>query len=127
MKKIPLKKKFFPDNYWIRYVDTDGETKTVSLSACANSFKLVTQGQYASDDGLKCVGWRYEENGELCFELFTAGHVVFTESLYPSLKDTIACLFQGLETDEYRRYNAMEFERALNQGGWKTVYREQNL
>ena len=82
-EKIPLKKQFYPDQYWLRYVDDESEKKTVSLSACANSFKLVPQGRYASDDGLKCVGWRYEEAGQLCFELFSAGHVVFTTTLYP--------------------------------------------
>ena len=127
MKKIPLKKQFFPDKYWIRYVNEEGEAKNISLSSCANSFKLVTGGAYASDDGMKCVGWRYEEEGELCFELFSAGHVIFTTTLHPSLIDSLICLIKGLETSEYRRYHAMEFERALNQGGWKTLYREQNL
>ena len=84
MKKIPLKKQFFPDQYWIRYTDADGERKTVGLSSCANSFKLVNGDQYDANDGMKCVGWRYEEEGNLCFELFSAGHVVFTTTLYPS-------------------------------------------
>ena len=127
MKKIPLKKQFFPDKYWIRYTNLEGEDKNLSLSSCANSFKLVTGDAYASDDGMKCVGWRYEEAGDLCFELFSAGHVVFTATLYPSLMDSIICLLKGLETSEYRRFKAMEFERALNQGGWKTLYKEQNL
>ena len=127
MKKIPVKKQFFPDLFWIRYVNVEGEAKIISLSSCANSFKLVTGDAYASDDGMKCVGWRYEAEGELCFELFSAGHVVFTTSLYPTMMDSLICLIKGLETSEYRRYNAMEFERALNRGGWKTLYKEQNL
>ena len=127
MKKIPLKKQCYPDNYWIRYTNAEGEKKTISLSSCANSFKLVTKDAYASGDGMKCVGWRYEEGGELCFELFSAGHVVFSTTLYPSPIDSLICLVKGLETEEYRRYKAMEFERALNRGGWKTLYKEQNL
>ena len=121
MNKVQLSKELFPDQYWIRYRNEDGYCRNISLSACANSFRLVTNGAYADDDGMRCVGWRYEEDGDLCYELFSIGHLVLTISLTPSLIERVCCLVQGKDVQEVHREKIMAFEAALNRGGWKTI------
>lgn len=121
MDKLRMHKRYFPDRYWLRYTNEAGVLKNVNLSGCANSFKLATNNAYDTGDGMKCVGWRYEEDGCLCYELFCIGHLQLSIPLQPGLADRIKYLLLGKKADEAYREKLEAFERALNQGGWKTV------
>lgn len=121
MVGVKINKKSFPDRYWLRYVTESGASKQVSLSSCANSFRLATNNQYDTGDGLQCVGWRYEEEGKLCYELFCVGHAQFYIPLQPGLKDKLVYLLQGKNIQEAHQCKLEAFELALNQYGWKTV------
>lgn len=112
-----------PDNYWVAYVNEDGEKSRIGLSSCANSFRYSTG--YTSEDTLKVVGWRYEENGELCYELFNVGHTVFYVPLRPSIFLLLACFLSGKNLEETHRTKLYAFEKSLNQGGWKTIERKE--
>ena len=125
MDKVQLTKRLLPDQYWLRYCNEDGYVRNISLSACANSFRLMTKGAYETeDDDLRCVGWRYEEDGCLCYELFYIGHLVLFVPLQPSLPERLGYMLQRKDVREAHREKIMEFEKALNCGGWKTVSRE---
>lgn len=121
MVKVKLSRHLLPDRYWLRYTDDAGVVKQVSLTACANSFKLATNNAYDIGDGLQGVGWRYEEGGSLCYELFCVGHLQLSIPLQPSLMDRLVYLLQGKRADEAYRHKLEAFELALNKGGWKTV------
>lgn len=123
MVKLKLHKRFFPDQYWIRYTNEAGVLKQVSLAGCANSFKLATGNAYDTGDGLKAVGWRYEENGCLCYEIFSVGHLQLYAPLQPSLVEGFLSLLRGKEPKQAHKDKLEAFERALNRGGWKTVER----
>lgn len=121
MAKVKMSKHYYPDRHWLRYVDENGMVKQVSLSGCANSFRLATGNAYDTGDGLRSVGWRYEENGCLVYEMFSVGHLQLYMSLQPGLVDRLCCLLRGQKVQEVYRDKLEAFERALNAGGWKTV------
>lgn len=121
MVKVRLNKNHFPDKYWLKYCNDAGIVKKISLTGCANSFKLATGDTYDTGDGLKGVGWRYEENGCLCYELFCIGHLQLSVPLRPSMTDRIGLLLRGKNAQEGYREKLEAFEKALNLGGWKTV------
>ena len=121
MVKVKLDKKSFPDRYWLKYVSEAGAVKQVSLAGCANSFKLATNHAYDTQDGLQCVGWRYEEDGCLCYELFCVGHLQLYIPLQPGMMERLLYLLQGRKPDEAHRKKLEAFELALNENGWKTV------
>ena len=121
MIRVKINKKSFSDRYWLRYVTESGGSKQVSLPSCANSFRLATENRYDTGDGLQCVGWRYEKDGDLCYELFCVGHVQLYMSLQPSLKDVLLYLLKGKKINEAHQRKLEAFELALNERGWKTV------
>lgn len=121
MIKIHLTKFNYPDKFWLKYRNEDNIVKYVNLSSCANNFSLLTGGKYSSEDGLRCVGWRYEKDGCLCYEIFCIGHLTLLLPLAPSLLDRIISLLQGKKTDVAYREKLQKFEKALNHGGWKTI------
>ena len=121
MFRIRLTRANFPDAYWLRYRNEDGIIKHVSLSSCANNFRLTEENEISSDEQLRCVGWRYEDNGCLCYELFCVGHLVLFTSLRPGVVDQICGLLSRKKAEDIRRETALNFENALNQSGWKTL------
>ena len=122
MVRIPLSTKNLPDKHWFVYINDSGEKKHVDLSGCAGSFARNTG--YVSEDGLRAVGWRYEENGQLCYELFNVGHTVIFASVKPGLAQSLGYLFSGKNAEDAHKAYLSSFEEALNRGGWKTVARE---
>lgn len=123
MVRIPLSKRTLPDQHWLVYFNDDGMKKHIDLSGCAWSFEKITG--YVSADGLRAVGWRYEEDGQLCYELFNIGHTVVSAPVKPGLIQTIGYLLSGKKPEEAHKDFLTSFEKALNQGGWKTVKREE--
>ena len=123
MVTIPLSQRTLPDKHWLVYVNDNGEKKHVDLSGCAGSFARNTG--YVSEDGLRAVGWRYEQKGMLCYELFNVGHTVVCASLKPSLVQTLGYVLSGKKPEEAHKGFLASFEEALNRGGWKTVEREE--
>lgn len=121
--KISLSKRTLPDQYWLVYINNDGIKKHVALSGCACCFEKITG--YVSSDGLRAVGWRYEEAGELCYELFNVGHTVLFAPIKPSLIQTIGYLLSSKKPEDAHKEFLASFEEALNRGGWKTVNREE--
>jgi len=121
MVKINMNKSLIADKYWIRYTNEVGMLKQVNLTGCANNFALSTNNAYDTGDGLRCVGWRYEEDGSMCYELFCVGHLVLCVSLRPSLTDRIRYLLRGRNAEEAHRETVAKFEKALNERGWKTI------
>jgi hypothetical protein len=124
MDRVRLSAGMTPDSYWLRFYREDGTQSCISLEGCANSFALVTQNRYASEDGLRCVGWRYEEDGCLCYELFCVGHVVLYMPLKPDVFNCIRYLLRGNKPQEAHEEALKTFESALNRGGWKTVVKD---
>lgn len=125
MVRIPLSNKNLPDKHWFVYLNEDGSKKHVDLSGCAGSFERNTG--YVSEDGLRAVGWRYEEKGQLCYELFNVGHTVVCAPVKPGLMQTLGYLLSGKKAEEAHRAFLASFEEALNRGGWKTVAREDGV
>ena len=82
MVRLPISKHTLPDKHWLVYVNDDGVKKHIDLSGCAGSFERSTG--YVSQDGLRAVGWRYAQNGQLCYELFNVGHTVVWGPLQPN-------------------------------------------
>ena len=121
MIKVKLNKKSFSDRYWLGYVTESGVSKQVSLPSCANSFRLATDNRYDTGDGLQGIGWRYKENGNLCYELFCVGHLQLYMPLQPGLKDCIVFTLQGKKVAEAYQRKLEAFEKTLNQFGWKTI------
>ena len=122
MIRIPLSKKILPDKYWLVYVNENGDRKHIDLSGCASSFARNTG--YVSEDGLRAVGWRYEEQGQVCYELFNVGHTVVFAPRKPGLVQTLGYMLSGKKPEEAQEALIASFEEALNRGGWKTVERE---
>ncbi len=127
MVKVKLDKKHFPDRYWLQYVSETGAVKQVSLTGCANSFKLATNHAYDTGDGLQIVGWRYKEDNNLCYELFCVGHLQLYIPLQPGILDKLLYLLQGKNVEQAYREKLDAFELALNKGGWKTVERPHGI
>lgn len=123
MVRLPISPRTLPDKYWLFYTNDGGEEKYVDLAGCAGNFAKITG--YVSADCLRAVGWRYEEQGQLCYELFNAGHLVLFAPLKPSLFQILKYRLSGRKPDEAHRDFLSSFEAALNQGGWKTVEREE--
>ena len=123
MVRVKINKKFFSDRYWMGYTTESGVSKQVSLSSCANNFRLATDNRYDTGNGLQCIGWRYEEAGNLCYELFCVGHLQLYMPLQPGLKDMLLCLLKGKKIQEGYQEKLKAFELALNQRGWKVVER----
>ena len=121
MTRIPLSKKILPDKYWLVYVNENGDRKHIDLSGCAGSFARNTG--YVSEDGLRAVGWRYEEQGQVCYELFNVGHTVVFAPRKPGLVQTLGYMLSGKKPEEAQEALIASFEEALNRGGWKTVER----
>ena len=95
--------------FWLFYSKENGAPGNIQLSACANNF-TVHRG-YVSDDGLQCVGVRYEKDGFGCYELYNVGHTLIKCPLKPRLFGSAAKLRE--------KYEAIE--KQLNRIGWKTV------
>ena len=123
MVRIPLSSKTLPDKHWFVYLNEDAGKKHVDLSGCAGSFERNTG--YVSQDGLRAVGWRYEERGQLCYELFNVGHTVVFAPVKPGLVQTLGYMLSGKKSEEAHQAFLASFEEALNRGGWKTVKREE--
>lgn len=123
MVRIPMSSKNLPDKHWLMYINDSGEKKHVDLSGCAGSFEHKTG--YVSQDGLRAVGWRYEEKGQLCYELFNVGHTVIYAPVKPGLMQALGYMLSGKKTEEAHNAFLTSFEEALNRGGWKTVEREE--
>ena len=123
MQRIRITKNTMPDRHWLVYVNEDGDRKHIDLSGCANNFSHATG--YVSEDDLRTVGWRYEENGLLCYELFNVGHTVLFAPVKPGLFHILRYRLSGRNPDEAHRDFLSSFEAALNRGGWKTVERKE--
>lgn len=123
MQRIRITKNTLPDKYWLVYYNENGTLKHMDLSGCAGSFERVTG--YVSEDGLRAVGWRYEEDGMLCYELFNIGHTVMYAPVRPGVMQMMGYLLRGKNPGEAHRVFLGEFEAALNRGGWKTVERKE--
>ena len=116
MVTIPLSQRTLPDKHWLVYVNDNGEKKHVDLSGCAGSFARNTG--YVSEDGLRAVGWRYEQKGMLCYELFNVGHTLIKFPLTPNF---VQKLLGGKNAADKLRQQYGEFEQKLNGYGLKTV------
>ena len=121
MVRIPLSKRTLPGKHWLVYIDDNGDKKHVDLSGCACSFEKITG--YASSDGLRAIGWRYEEGGQLCYELFNVGHTVLFAPVEPSFVQKLGYILSGKKPEDAHKDLLASFEEALNLGGWKTVQR----
>lgn len=123
MQRIPITKNNLPDRHWLVFQNENGDKKHVDLSGCAGSFERSTG--YRSQDGLRAVGWRYEEGGQLCYELFNIGHTVMYASLRPGPVTRLLCLLRGQDPQKAQEAFLASFENALHAGGWKTVPKDE--
>lgn len=123
MVTISLSSKHMPDKHRFVYVNENDEKKHVDLSGFAGSFPRKTG--YVSDDGLRAVGWRYKEEGQLCYELFNVGHTAVCAPVKPCRMQALGYLLSGKRTEKSHKAFLASFEDALNRGGWKTVAREE--
>ena len=102
--------------FWLFYSKDNGEPGNIQLSACANTF-AIQRGE-VSDDGLKCVGLRYEKDGFGYYELFNVGH---TRIKCPLKPNPLQKLLGGKKAEQKLRQQYEEFEQKLNSRGWKTI------
>ena len=116
MTEISIKQIDEVTPFWVFYSKESGEPGNIQLSACANNFS-VHRG-YVSDDGLQCVGLRYEKDGFGCYELFNVGHTLVKCPLTPN---PLQKLLGGKKAGEKLRWQYEEFEQKLNSRGWKTI------
>lgn len=116
MTEISIKQIDEVTPFWVFYSKESGEPGNIQLSACANNFS-VHRG-YVSDDGLQCVGLRYEKDGFGCYELFNVGHTLVKCPLTPN---PLQKLLGGKKAGEKLRQAYEEFEQKLNARGWKTI------
>ena len=123
MLRIRITKKSLPGKHWLVYFNDNGEKKHIDLSGCAGSFARTTG--YVSQDGFRAVGLRYEEGGQLCYEMFNIGHTLFCAPLKPDPIQTLVYLLQGKKPAEAHKAYLEAFEAALHQGGWKTIERSE--
>jgi len=105
MKQIRYRDIEKMDKYWIFYRDVEQGPRHVDLEACANSFARTT-GFEVGEDGLRCVGYHYQEGKTGCYELFTIGHL------------EIRCggLMTLFDKEAWRK-----LEQHLNANGYKTI------
>ena len=123
MKRVRITKKTMPGRHWLMYVNEEGVVKNIDLSGCANNFSHATG--YVSGDDLQAVGWRYEENGQLCYELFNIGHTIFFIPVRANPVRLLGFWLQRKNPQKAYRDYLENFETALNRGGWKTVMRKE--
>ena len=116
MNEISIKQLSEINAYWIFYTKDSGERGSIQLSACANNFS-VHRG-YTSEDGLQCVGLRYEKDDFGCYELFNVGHTLIKCPLTPNF---VQKLLGGKNAKEKLRRQYEELEAQLNGFGWKTI------
>ena len=109
MNEIFLKQIDEVTPFWVFYSKDSGEPGNIQLSACANNFSI--HRGYVSEDGLQCVGVRYEKDGFGCYELFNVGHTLIRCPLKPKLFGSAAKLREKYEG----------IEKRLNEFGWKTL------
>ena len=109
MTEISIKRIKEISRFWVVYARDDGSDGHIQLSACANNYAILRGG--SAEDGLQCVGLRYEKDGFGCYELFNVGHTLIQCPLKPKLFCSAAKLRE--------KYEAIE--KQLNQFGWKTV------
>ena len=102
--------------FWVFYEKETGEPGNIQLSACANNFSA--HRGYVSEDGLQCVGLRYEKDGFGYYELFNVGH---TRIKCPLKPNPIQTLLGGKKAEEKLRTAYEAFEQQLNSRGWKTI------
>ena len=99
--------------FWVFYEKETGEPGNIQLSACANNF--AAHRGYVSEDGLQCVGLRYEKDGFGYYELFNVGHTRIKCPLKPNVFQKLL----GTAGKLREQYEA--FEARLNSMGWKTI------
>ena len=116
MTEISIKQIDEVTPFWVFYSKENGEPGNIQLSACANNFS-VHRGS-VSEDGLQCVGLRYEKDGFGCYELFNVGHTLIKCPLTPN---PLQKLLGGKKAGEKLRQAYEEFEQKLNARGWKTI------
>ena len=102
--------------FWVVYRKENGQPCHIQLSACANNFR-VHRG-YDSGSGLQCVGLRYEEGGSWCYELFNVGHTLVK---FPQKPGLLLGLLKGKNAAAHLRQQYEDFEKQLNEFGWKTI------
>ena len=115
MTEISIKKIREISEFWLVY-DKDEGVGHIQLSACANNFAI--HRSYTSEDGLKCVGLRYEKDGFGCYELYNVGHTLIKCPLKPN---PVQKLLGGKKAEEKLRAAYEAFEQQLNSRGWKTI------
>ena len=116
MNEIFLKQIDEVTPFWLFYSRDSGEPGNIQLSACANNFSI--HRGYTSEDGLQCVGTRYEKDGFGCYELYNVGH---TRIKCPLKPNPIQKLLGGKKAGEKLRAAYEAFEQQLNSRGWKTI------
>ena len=113
MNEIFLKQIDEVTPFWLFYSKDSGEPVNIQLSACANNFSI--HRGYVSEDGLQCVGVRYEKDGFGCYELYNVGHTRIKCPLKPNVFQKLL----GTAGKLREQYEA--FEARLNSMGWKTI------
>jgi hypothetical protein len=108
--------------FWLVYAKENGEPAHIQLSACANNFSVLKN--YESDDALKCVGLRYEQEGFGCYELFNVGHTRIKCPLRPNPFHLLKAVVKGKKAADLLREEYLAVEQQLNAQGWKTVEQE---
>ena len=102
--------------FWLFYTKPNGAPGNIQLSACANNFSV--QRGHVPEDGLQCVGLRYEKDNFGCYELFNVGHTLIKCPLKPN---PLQKLLGGKKAEQKLRAAYEEFEQKLNSRGWKTI------
>lgn len=105
--------------YWLIYLSQEGAEKHIQLSACANNFSI--HRGYTSDDGLKCVGLRHEDERGGSYELFNVGHTKINCPWKAGIGGMIGAMLKGKKPSDIQRAKFEDFERQLNSYGWKTI------
>ena len=116
MKDISIRQISEITPFWVFYEKETGEPGSIQLSACANTFSI--QRGDGAEDGLQCVGVRYEKDGYGYYELFNVGH---TRIKCPLKPNPIRKLLGGKKAEQKLRQRYEEFEQKLNSRGWKTI------
>ena len=116
MTEISIKQIDEVTPFWVFYSKANGDPGNLQLSSCANNFS-VHRG-YVSEDGLQCVGLRYEKDGFGCYELYNVGHTLVKCPLKPN---PIQRLLGGKKAADKLRQQDEDFEAQLNSRGWKTI------